>query len=52
MPEMILLETEAYVRLGLNFENPKLLKLIELVRAGDVELLITEVIRKEVEADL
>jgi hypothetical protein len=37
---------------GLNFENPKLLQLVELITAGAVELYITEVIRREVEADL
>ena len=41
-----------YVRLGLNFDNLKLLKLVELISDGQVELLITEVIRREVEADL
>jgi hypothetical protein len=51
-PQLILLDTQAYVHLGLNFENPKLLQLVELITAGAVELYITEVIRREVEADL
>ena len=52
MPQILLLDTQAYVQLGLNFENPKLIQLVELIKSGEVQLLITEVIRREIEADL
>jgi PIN domain len=48
----VLLDTEVYVHCGLSFENAELKQLIEYVKDGEIELLITDVINREVRARL
>jgi hypothetical protein len=54
MPETIfvLLDTEVYCQAGLNFEQASLIQLLEFVRSKEISLLITSVIKREVEFHL